>query len=64
MHWFATGRENRFTHMIGYFFVADILGFGNIVRNSNKVDLLARINSWTTLVDSLAPINMTSITFN
>lgn len=40
--------------MIGYFFVADILGFGNIVRNSNKVDLLARINSWTTIVDSLA----------
>ena len=40
--------------MIGYFFVADILGFGNIVRNSNEVDLVARINSWTTLVDSLA----------
>jgi len=40
--------------MIGYFFVADILGFGNIVRNSNEVDLVARINSWTTIVDSLA----------
>ena len=40
--------------MIGYFFVADVLGFSNIVRNSNDVDLVARIKKWTTLVDSLA----------
>lgn len=40
--------------MIGYFFVADILGFSNIVRNSNEHDLVVRINNWTTLVDSLA----------
>lgn len=40
--------------MIGYFFVADVLGFSNIVRNSNNVDLVDRIKKWTTLVDSLA----------
>lgn len=40
--------------MIGYFFVADILGFSNIVQNSSETELVARINSWTTLVDSLA----------
>lgn len=40
--------------MIGYFFVADILGFGNIVRNLNEDDLMSRINSWTTLVDYIA----------
>jgi hypothetical protein len=40
--------------MTGYFFMADLLGFGNIVRNSSDSELSARIGRWTSLVDSLA----------
>ena len=40
--------------MTGYFFIADLLGFSNIVRNSSDSELTTRINGWTTLVDSLA----------
>lgn len=40
--------------MDGYFFIADLLGFGNIVRNSTSSELLERTARWTNLIDSLA----------
>jgi hypothetical protein len=43
--------------MTGYFFIADLLGFGSVVRNSTDSELVTRINSWTGLVESLAKKN-------
>lgn len=40
--------------MTGYFFIADLLGFGSIVRNSTDQELAVRIGTWTTMVDDLA----------
>lgn len=40
--------------MEGYFLVADILGFKNIIENSSKDNLSSRINEWITLVEKAA----------
>lgn len=38
----------------GYFLAADLLGFGKIVKNSTPVELDARMNAWSSLVESTA----------
>ena len=37
--------------MDGYFLTADLLGFGNIVRNSNDAELKTRVGNWIELID-------------
>lgn len=36
--------------MEGYFFTADLLGFSNLVNNLEPEDLIARVDSWVSLV--------------
>lgn len=38
----------------GYFLIADLLGFGNIVLNSNEEQISERIEQWCGLVDGVA----------
>lgn len=41
----------------GYFLVADLLGFGKIVKNCQEQTLNERIAEWTNLVDSTASLH-------
>lgn len=41
----------------GYFLVADLLGFGKIVKNSTEKTLIERIDSWTKLVATTARLH-------
>ncbi len=40
--------------MRGYFFIADILGFKNIIKNIPKAKVSSRISEWITLVETAA----------
>jgi len=41
----------------GYFLVADLLGFGKLVKNSSPTELDTRILAWTDLVDRTATLH-------
>jgi hypothetical protein len=38
----------------GFFYAADLLGFGNIIRNSAESERTERISRWLALVDTAA----------
>src|SRR5258706_5887148 len=51
-----TNNRRHYQYMAdtGYFLIADVLGFGRIVRNSPGVALDDRIQEWVNLVESTA----------
>jgi len=40
--------------MKGYFFIADLLGFSELVNNLKHSDLIVRVNNWVSLVSNAA----------
>ena len=40
--------------MDGFFLTADLLGFSNVINNSNDNEVSARVDAWTSLVDAAA----------